>query len=108
MYQGYHGHGKKKVRVESENFRLFREIRKGLEKSEESGNLRISGHGSLHKTHLFCSWGWGRDEISNGPDTSPSSMGLAATLNGKNLLLWGANSFKSNKFFHLRVISIFE
>ena len=49
------------IRVESGNFWLIREIRKGLESREESGNLRISGHGSLHKIHLFCSWG--REEM---------------------------------------------
>ena len=51
---------------------------------EKSGNLKMNGYGRLRfqKIYLFC---------SRESDPSPSTLG--ATLKGKNLLSWGANSF---------------
>ena len=57
---------------------------------EKSGNLKINGYGrqssekSVREGNGFT---FSKDSLS------PSASSLGATLKGKNLLLWGANSF---------------
>ena len=56
---------------------------------EKSGSLNINGYGRQSSENLFILFDRGKDVLS------PSSLG--ATLKGKNLLPWGADSFfKSN------------
>ena len=52
---------------------------------EKSGNLKINGYGRQTSENLFILFKRGKNVLS------PSALG--ATLKGKNLLPWGANSF---------------
>ena len=55
---------------------------------EKSGNLKINGYGRQSSENLFILFKREWMYI-----LSPSPSALGATLKGKNLLPWGANSF---------------
>ena len=58
---------------------------------EKSGNLKIDSYGSLQILIYSVQKGKGCTFSLDSLSSSPSSSG--ATLKGKNLLPWGANSF---------------
>ena len=60
---------------------------------EKSGNLKIHGYGRQSSENLFIFFKRGNDVLSHEIVLSPSLYLLGATLKGKNLLPWGANSF---------------
>ena len=61
---------------------------------ERSGNLKIHVNGYSRETseNLFILFKRGKDVLSH-ESLSPSPISLGATLKGKNLLPWDANSF---------------
>ena len=59
---------------------------------EKSGNLKINGHGRQTSENLFILFKRGKCTFSR-HSLSPSPFSLGATLKGKNLLPWGANSY---------------
>ena len=58
---------------------------------EKSGNLKINGYGRQTSENLFILFKRGKMYFS-GDNLNPSPSSLEATLKGKNLLPWGANS----------------
>ena len=94
MKQGCHGQGKylendifSRSRKSQGISLMARGIQKGLEKS---GNLKINGYGRQSSENSVQE---GKGFTFSKDSLSQSTPSLGATLKGKNLLPWGANSF---------------
>ena len=60
---------------------------------EKSGNLKINGYGSQCSEKFIYSVQEGKGCTFSRDSLSPSPSVLRSTLQGKNWLPWGANSF---------------